>query len=49
VTLQTEFSRKQFETAFAQSKDLAALARKVANDAVEPIKAHVSKTLKVAV
>jgi phasin len=49
VTLQTEFSRKQFETAFAQSKDLAALARKVANDAVEPIKAHVSKSLKVAV
>jgi phasin len=49
VTLQTEFSRKQFETAFAQSKDLAALARKVANDAVAPIKAHVSKSLKVAV
>jgi phasin len=49
VTLQTEFSRKQFETAVAQSKDLAALARKVANDAVEPIKAHVSKSLKVAV
>jgi len=49
VTLQTEFSRKQFETAFAQSKDLVALARKVANDAVEPIKAQVSKTLKIAV
>jgi phasin len=49
VTLQTEFSRKQFETAFAQSKELAALARKVANEAVAPIKAHVSKSLKVAV
>jgi phasin len=49
VTLQTEFSRKQFETAYAQSKDLAVLARKVADDAVAPIKAHVSKTLKIAV
>jgi len=49
VTLQTEFSRKQFESAYAQAKDLAALARKVADEATAPIKAHVSKTLKIAV
>jgi phasin len=49
VTLQTEFSRKQFEGAYAQAKDLAALARKVADDASAPIKAHVSKSFKVAV
>jgi len=49
VTLQTEFSQKQFEGAYAQAKDLAALARKVADDASAPIKAHVSKSLKLAV
>ena len=49
VTLQTEFSRKQFEGAYTQAKDLAALARKVADEASAPIKAHVSKSLKLAV
>ena len=49
VTLHTEFARKQFETASAQSKDFATLARKVADEAVAPIKAQVAKTFKVAV
>ena len=34
VTLQTEFARKQFEAASTQSKELAALARKVADETV---------------
>jgi len=49
VALQTEFTRKQIEMLTAQSKDLGALAQKVANDSVEPIKAQVAKTFKVAV
>lgn len=49
VTLQTEFARKRFEEAASRSKELAELARKVADEAIEPIKAHVAKTFKVAV
>jgi len=49
VTLHTEFARKQFQAASAQSKELATLARKVADETVAPIKAHVSKAFKVAV
>ena len=49
VTLQTEFARKRFEDATSRSKELAELARKVADEAVAPIKAHVAKTFKVAV
>ena len=49
VTLQTEFARKRFEEASSRSKELAELARKVADQAVAPIKAHVAKTFKVAV
>jgi len=49
VALHTEFARKQFEAATAHSKEFATLARKVADEAVAPIKAHVSKTFKVAV
>jgi phasin len=49
VTLQTEFARKRFETATSRGKELAELARKVADEAVAPIKAHVAKTFKVAV
>jgi phasin len=49
VALQTEFTRKRFEDATSRSKELAALARKVADQAVAPIKAHVAKTFKVAV
>ena len=49
VTLHTEFARKQFEAASAQSKELASLARKVADQTVAPVKAQVAKTFKVAV
>ena len=49
VTLQSEFARKRFEEAAAQAKALAELARKVADETVAPIKAHVAKTFKVAV
>jgi len=49
VTLQTEFARKRFENASARGKELTELARSVADQAVAPIKAHVAKTLKVAV
>jgi len=49
VTLHTEFTRKQFEAASTQSKELASLARKVADETVAPFKAHVSKAFKVAV
>ncbi len=38
IELSTSHARKQFETVTAQSKDLTALAQKVATDAVEPIK-----------
>jgi len=49
VKLSTEFARKRFDDAGAESKDLAALARKIAEKTVEPIKAQVVKSLKVAV
>ncbi len=42
-TLQTEHARKSYETVTAQSKELAALAQKIATDSVEPLKASVSK------
>lgn len=38
IELSTAHARKQFETATAQSKDLTALAQKVATDSIEPIK-----------
>ncbi|RFB79698.1 phasin [Methylovirgula sp. 4M-Z18] len=43
INLQTEHARKTFETVTAQSKELAALAQKVATDSVEPLKTSVSK------
>ncbi|HXT07018.1 MAG TPA: TIGR01841 family phasin [Roseiarcus sp.] len=49
VTLQTEFARKRFEIATARGNELTELARNVADQAAAPIKAHVAKTLKVAV
>ncbi len=49
VTLSTEFTRKRFDDASTQSKELAALARKVAEETVAPIKTQVAKTFKVAV
>jgi phasin len=49
VTLQTEFARKWFEDASARANELTRLARKVADDAAEPIRAHVAKTFNVVV
>ena len=47
VELSTTHLRKQFETLAAQSKDLSALAQKVATETAEPIKAGVTKSFKV--
>jgi phasin len=46
IELSTSHARKQFETVTAQSKDLTALAQKVANDTVEPIKSGMSTAFK---
>ncbi len=43
VELSTAHARKQFETLTAQTKDLAALAQKVATETAEPIKDSVTK------
>ena len=43
VELSTAHARKQFETLTAQTKDLTALAQKVATDTAEPIKGSVTK------
>jgi len=47
VELSTSHLRKQFEVLAAQTKDLSALAQKVATETAEPIKAGVTKSLKV--
>ena len=46
VELSTAHARKQFETLTAQSKELSALAQKVATETAEPIKSGVSKAFK---
>ena len=46
VELSTAHARKQFETMSEQSKELAALAQKVATEAAEPIKEGMSKAAK---
>ena len=46
VELSTAHARKSFEAATAQTKDLAALAQKVATETAEPIKSGVSKAMK---
>jgi phasin len=46
VELSTAHARKQFETLTTQSKELAALAQKVATETAEPIKESVTKTFK---
>jgi phasin len=43
IELSTAHARKQFETITAQTKDLAALAQKVATETAEPMKDSVSK------
>jgi phasin len=46
VELSTSFARKQFEALSAQSKELTALAQKVATETVEPIKEGVTSAFK---
>ena len=46
VELSSGHARKQFEALTAQSKELAALAQKVAMDTAEPVKESVSKAFK---
>jgi phasin len=48
VELSTGHARKQFEAFTAQSKELAALAQKVAADTTEPVKESVTKAFKKA-
>ncbi|MGH6771182.1 MAG: phasin [Xanthobacteraceae bacterium] len=43
IELSTAHARKQFETLTGQTKDLAALAQKVATETAEPFKESVSK------
>jgi phasin len=43
IELSTAHARKQFEAVTAQTKDLAALAQKMATETAEPIKDSVSK------
>jgi phasin len=48
VELSTTHTRKQYEAATAQSKELAAIAQKVAVDTAEPVKESFGKVFKVA-
>ena len=48
IEMSTAHARKQFETVTAQSKDLTALAQKVATDTIEPIKSGMTTALKKA-
>jgi phasin len=48
VALHSEFARKQIDSMTSQTKELTELARKVATEAVDPIKTQVTKTFKVA-
>ena len=43
ISLQTEHARKQYEAVTAQAKELAEIAKKVATDSAEPIKAQLTK------
>jgi phasin len=45
IELSSEHGRKQFDTLSAQTKELTALAQKVATEASEPIKAGVGRVL----
>src|SRR3954451_2055031 len=46
VELSTAHARKQFEAVTAQTKNVAALAQKVATDTAEPVKESVTKVFK---
>src|SRR6266851_2282785 len=48
VELSTAHTRKQYETVTAQTKELAAIAQKVAVDTAEPVKESLGKVFKVA-
>ena len=45
IELSSAHARKQFESLTAQSKELGALAQKVANETAEPIKSGMNKAL----
>ncbi len=49
VTLQGEFARKRIEAITDQTKEISALAQKVAGETTEPLKEQVAKTFKIAV
>ena len=49
VELSTAHTRKQFEVLTAQSKELAAIAQKVATETTEPVKESFGKAFKKAV
>lgn len=46
IELSTAYARKQFETATAQTKELTALAQKVATETAEPLKAGMTSAFK---
>ena len=46
VEMSTAHMRKQYETLTAQSKELAAMAQKVATDTAEPVKESMTKAFK---
>lgn len=48
VELSTSHARKQFETLSGQTKELSALAQKVATETSEPLKVTVEKTVRPA-
>ena len=48
IELSTAHARKQFEVFTTQSKDLTALAQKVATDSVEPLKTGITSVYKKA-
>jgi phasin len=48
VELASSYTRQQFEALLAQSKELTALAQKVAADTSEPLKSGVNKAFKIA-
>lgn len=49
VALNGEFARKQIDAITEQTKEIGALAQKVAAETAEPIKEQVAKTFKIAV
>jgi len=47
IELSTAHSRKQYEAVTAQTKELAAMAQKVAADTAEPVREGLGKVFKV--